>query len=47
MTNGLSNEIINLLPPELEKAKELINKLLDIKTQQRLTNLEYLEMVLE
>lgn len=43
MTNELSNEIINLLPPELEKAKELINKLLDIKTQQRLTNLEYLE----
>ena len=28
MTNELSNEIINLLPPELEKAKELINKLL-------------------
>lgn len=43
MKEELSNSIIKMLPPELKTAKELIDKLLDIKPQQRITNIEYLE----
>ena len=43
MNEEVSSRIVKLLPPELEVAKELINKLLEDKPQQRLTNLEYLE----
>ena len=43
MNEKISNSISKLLPPELKIAKELINKLLEDKPQQRLTNLEYLE----
>lgn len=43
MKEEVANSISKLLPPELEIAKELINKLLEDKPQQRLTNLEYLE----
>lgn len=43
MNEEISNKIKKFLPPELEIAKELINKLLEDKPQQRTTNLEYLE----
>lgn len=33
-----------MLPPELEVAKELIDKLLITKPQQRVSNIEYLEI---
>ena len=43
MNEEVSNSISKLLPPELETARKLIDKLLEDKPQQRLTNLEYLE----
>lgn len=43
MKEEISRNISKLLPPELEIAKGLIDKLLEHKPQQRLTNLEYLE----
>lgn len=43
MCEIINNNIKKMLPPELEIAKELIDKLLSSKSVQRLTNLEYLE----
>lgn len=43
MKEEVSNNITKLLPPELEVAKKLIDKLLITKPQQRVTNIEYLE----
>lgn len=43
MDEKITNTINKMLPPELDKAKELIDELLQIKPNERITNLEYLE----
>ena len=43
MIEEISDKISKFLPPELEIAKNLIDKLVEDKPNQRLTNLEYLE----
>ena len=43
MKNEVTEYLNHLLPPELEIAKELVNNLLNVKPNDRKTNLEYLE----
>ena len=43
MKNDVTEYLNHLLPPELEIAKELVNNLLNVKPNDRKTNLEYLE----
>ena len=43
MIEEISDKISKFLPPKLEIAKNLIDKLVEDKPNQRLTNLEYLE----
>ena len=44
MDDKITNIINKLLPPELDKTKKLIEELLEIKPNERSTNLEYLEI---
>lgn len=45
MDEKIANEINQMLPPELETAKKLIDLLIENKPNQRLTNLEYLKKI--